>query len=393
MAQVMEVYWTFFFSNYEGFRMAMADAQTLTVPTPDEIQGDFSMSKAKIYDPTTAVANPNYDPTKPTGPTNFPYTRSQFPDNKIPMDRINPQLETFLMQYLPMPNMMMDNTGVDSNNYLDIRNEVHRHDQGTVRVDHDFSNNDLLFARYSVSAERGFSPSSGVTATTENLPGFGVNFDNLAQHAVVSWNHVFSSTKLNTVSLAFSRLAMDRTSQNDGVNDIVGQLGIQGVGFGGKGAWGAPWFAAQGYTGIGDTFAATPITATTATLNGTANPNGAATNANYQFLLGLFERGEAGARFYRKALALVPGDPPLLAIGGDDVRHLYASGQYVGSFPDPWGAGSLGHLLARRPEEVIRRAVKGMLPHNRLGTQQLRKLKIYAGSDHPHQAQRPEPLA
>ena len=54
---------------------------------------------------------------------------------------------------------------------------------------------------------------------------------------------------------------------------------------------------------------------------------------------------------------------------------------------------TLGHLLERRPEEVIRRAVKGMLPHNRLGAQQLRKLKVYAGSDHPHQAQRPEPLA
>jgi len=54
---------------------------------------------------------------------------------------------------------------------------------------------------------------------------------------------------------------------------------------------------------------------------------------------------------------------------------------------------TLGHLLARRPEEVIRRAVKGMLPHTRLGAQQLRKLKIYAGTDHPHQAQRPEPLA
>ena len=38
-----------------------------------------------------------------------------------------------------------------------------------------------------------------------------------------------------------------------------------------------------------------------------------------------------------------------------------------------------GHLLERRPEEVIRRAVKGMLPRNRLGAQQLRKLKIYAG--------------
>ena len=54
---------------------------------------------------------------------------------------------------------------------------------------------------------------------------------------------------------------------------------------------------------------------------------------------------------------------------------------------------TLGDLLERRPEQVIRRAVKGMLPHNRLGAQQLRKLKIYAGADHPHQAQQPEPLA
>jgi large subunit ribosomal protein L13 len=54
---------------------------------------------------------------------------------------------------------------------------------------------------------------------------------------------------------------------------------------------------------------------------------------------------------------------------------------------------TLGHLLARRPEEVIRRAVKGMLPHNRLGAQQLTKLKVYAGPEHPHQAQRPEPFA
>ncbi len=53
---------------------------------------------------------------------------------------------------------------------------------------------------------------------------------------------------------------------------------------------------------------------------------------------------------------------------------------------------TLGDLLARRPEEVIRRAVKGMLPRNRLGAQQLRKLKVYAGPEHPHEAQRPESL-
>ncbi len=61
--------------------------------------------------------------------------------------------------------------------------------------------------------------------------------------------------------------------------------------------------------------------------------------------------------------------------------------------PQGFKEETLGHLLQRRPEEVVRRAVKGMLPHTRLGTQQLRKLKIYAGKDHPHQAQRPEPLA
>lgn len=62
-------------------------------------------------------------------------------------------------------------------------------------------------------------------------------------------------------------------------------------------------------------------------------------------------------------------------------------------YPQGYKEETLGHLLARRPEEPIRRAVKGMLPHTRLGAQQLRKLKIYPGTDHPHQAQRPEPLA
>ncbi len=72
----------------------------------------------------------------------------------------------------------------------------------------------------------------------------------------------------------------------------------------------------------------------------------------------------------------------------DSKRYIRHSGH-----PQGYKEESLGKLIARRPEEVVRRAVKGMLPHNRLGAQQLRKLKIYAGSDHPHQAQRPEPLA
>jgi large subunit ribosomal protein L13 len=49
-------------------------------------------------------------------------------------------------------------------------------------------------------------------------------------------------------------------------------------------------------------------------------------------------------------------------------------------------------MLARRPEEIIRLAVKGMMPRNRLARKQLTKLKIYAGPEHPHIAQKPQPL-
>jgi large subunit ribosomal protein L13 len=53
---------------------------------------------------------------------------------------------------------------------------------------------------------------------------------------------------------------------------------------------------------------------------------------------------------------------------------------------------TLKEQLNRRPTEVLRKAVKGMLPRNRLGRQQLTKLKIYAGPEHPHDAQAPTPL-
>jgi len=49
-------------------------------------------------------------------------------------------------------------------------------------------------------------------------------------------------------------------------------------------------------------------------------------------------------------------------------------------------------LLATKPAEVVRRAVRGMLPRGPLGAQQLRKLKVYAGPAHPHAAQQPQPF-
>ena len=61
-------------------------------------------------------------------------------------------------------------------------------------------------------------------------------------------------------------------------------------------------------------------------------------------------------------------------------------------FPGGLRSRTFEEMIERRPEEVLRLAVKGMLPRNRLSRQQLRKLKIYAGPDHPHQAQQPAPM-
>ena len=79
-----------------------------------------------------------------------------------------------------------------------------------------------------------------------------------------------------------------------------------------------------------------------------------------------------------------------IAVSGDkrDSKMYYRHSGHPGGLRSE----SLGHLLERRPEEAIRRAVRGMLGHHKLGATQLRHLKIYAGSEHPHQSQQPEPL-
>jgi large subunit ribosomal protein L13 len=61
-------------------------------------------------------------------------------------------------------------------------------------------------------------------------------------------------------------------------------------------------------------------------------------------------------------------------------------------FPGGLKSRTLREQLERRPTEVLRKAVKGMLPRNRLARQQINKLKIYAGPEHPHEAQAPKPL-
>jgi large subunit ribosomal protein L13 len=79
-----------------------------------------------------------------------------------------------------------------------------------------------------------------------------------------------------------------------------------------------------------------------------------------------------------------------IAVTGNkmDEKMYYRHSGYPGGLKER----SLREQLERRPTDVLRKAVKGMLPRNRLARQQLLKLKIYAGPEHPHEAQAPKPL-
>src|SRR6267142_1006193 len=256
----------FFFVNYEGLRLTQSDTMIDTVPTADEISGDFGMSGSTIFNPFSSHPNPNFDSTKPVSPGNPQVIRDPFPGNVIPQNLIDKKAQQFLTQYVPRPNMdtgmngcgmtmmgipLVVGAGADCNNYLDVRNEHHKTDQATIRFDQNFHHGDSLFARYSFSSEKGFMP--------QNLPGFGALHDNMSQNGTVGWNRIISPNLVNMANITVSRLSMHRTSENSFTNDIVSQLGITGVGFGGAGAFVAPWFNVQGYSGMGDTYIATPM--------------------------------------------------------------------------------------------------------------------------------------
>jgi large subunit ribosomal protein L13 len=78
----------------------------------------------------------------------------------------------------------------------------------------------------------------------------------------------------------------------------------------------------------------------------------------------------------------------ILTSGKADDKMAYSHSGYPGGLRST----SYAELLDRAPDEMIRRSIRGMLPKNTLGRAMLGKLNVYAGPDHPHAAQRPEPL-
>jgi large subunit ribosomal protein L13 len=85
---------------------------------------------------------------------------------------------------------------------------------------------------------------------------------------------------------------------------------------------------------------------------------------------------------------VINADKVVLTSGKADAKMSYRHSGYPGGLT----ATSYSDLMIDRSDQVVRNAITGMLPKNRLGRQMATKLKVYAGPDHPHEAQSPEPL-
>ena len=85
---------------------------------------------------------------------------------------------------------------------------------------------------------------------------------------------------------------------------------------------------------------------------------------------------------------IVNADKVVLTAGKGERKTVYRHS----GFPGGLKSQTFADLLARKPEEAVRRSVRGMLPKNRLGRQMITKLKVYAGPNHPHAAQKPQTL-
>jgi Carboxypeptidase regulatory-like domain len=234
----------FYFGGYEGLRMTQHESNIMSVPVDARRLGDFS-GGAPIYDPLTTRANPAFNPALPVSASNPQFIRTQFSNNQIPLDRINPVALQVLQNYVAHANL----PGT-TNNYLDTRAQQLDNDGFNIRLDRSWEHGTSVFLRYSLSNETGFTP--------ENLPGFGAYHDNRVHNLTATWLNPASNHLLMETRFGFARMRLHRYGETANGADLITQLGIPGVGFGGSDAYGLSRFDIQGYDPIGDALLCTP---------------------------------------------------------------------------------------------------------------------------------------
>jgi hypothetical protein len=220
---------TFFFTDFQVNSIRNGHPTLSTVPTALQRQGIFTepFAAATIYDPSTSPRTP-------------------FPGNVIPANRLDP-IGVALANFFPLPT----NTSVQANNYFLA--PVERIDDGLwdFRLDHNFSDADRFFGRFTWDDATRFFPSG--------LPGFGAasgfssnaNYATHARNVAISESHVFSPTMINVLTLGYNRDFNYIWSVGYGTNESA-KLGIPGANLGTPETSSMGMFTLTGFNPVGD---------------------------------------------------------------------------------------------------------------------------------------------
>lgn len=176
----------FFFGNYEGGRQVQPEPNYYTVPSANELSGNFNgtlpgQTSKVIYDPST------FNP--------ITFTESPFPSGTIPASRINSGMLTFLKGAYPASNFSPAPT--NANNYFTSIGDTTIGDQGNIRIDYTLGTNDILNGRYSQN-----------DATLSSPAGLNELFDTgfSGKNAGGNWVHTFNPTTVSQITVAYNSL-------------------------------------------------------------------------------------------------------------------------------------------------------------------------------------------
>lgn len=215
----------FFFHNYEGYRDVLPSRLQLSVPTEAERRGDFSQRRTaqgqliQVYDPFSTTAVP--------GEANR-YTRTPFPGNVIPANRIDPVARN-LISYYPLPNATPSDPFTNANNYVVNATGQNRQNMWTIKTDYNIREGHRLFVRYTESSQGGgaanlFGSEPGCSAcVVPNNPagaysarGGGSNLFIYPKNAVVGYTASLTPMTILDLRYSLNRQLLSRIPQSGG---------------------------------------------------------------------------------------------------------------------------------------------------------------------------------
>lgn len=209
---------TFFFFSEQSTRQRSASLTTATVPLPEWLRGDFSNLRnssgqlIRIYDPLTTRLNPGYDPTRPVSASNSQYIRDQFPDNRIPENRIDPVARR-VAAFFPAPNTAPRNQFTQLDNFIATGKGVSDDDRFDARIDHNFSQSLRVYGRGSYLRGVGvpFNGFDTLGTSSGDGPSDSKNY-NITLNAIYTIN----PTTIFNVNYGFGRTIFNRVPFSSG---------------------------------------------------------------------------------------------------------------------------------------------------------------------------------